>query len=145
MTYIEIGAFDKCSSLNTIVIPNSVINIDAFAFSGNKNLTDVYCYAEMLQLDCDVFGYGYYSNATLHVPEGSLDAYRNAEWWMYFGNIVALTDSDPTPTAIISPKAHRQPAITDRYDLNGRRIAQPQRGLNILRMSDGTTKKVIIR
>ena len=109
------------------------------------NLTDVYCYAEKLQLDSDVFGYGYYSNATLHVPEGSLDAYRNAEWWMYFGSIVALTDSDPKQTAIISQKTIRQPTIADCYDLNGRRISQQQRGLNIIKMSDGTTRKVIVK
>ncbi len=29
------------------------------------------------------------------------------------------------------------------YDLNGRRISEPQRGLNILRMSDGSVRKVI--
>lgn len=30
------------------------------------------------------------------------------------------------------------------YSLDGKRLAKPQRGLNIIRMSDGTTKKVII-
>ena len=29
------------------------------------------------------------------------------------------------------------------YDLNGKRLSQPQKGLNILRMSDGTTRKIV--
>ena len=32
-----------------------------------------------------------------------------------------------------------------RYDLNGRRLDAPQRGLNILRMSDGTVRKVMVK
>ena len=31
------------------------------------------------------------------------------------------------------------------YNLSGKRLVSPQKGLNIIRMSDGTTKKVIIR
>jgi hypothetical protein len=31
------------------------------------------------------------------------------------------------------------------YDLNGRRIVRPQKGVNIIRMSDGTTKKVMVK
>jgi hypothetical protein len=144
LTYIEIGAFNKCSSLATIVIPNSVITIDAFAFSGNMNLTDVYCYAEKLQLEGDVFGYGYYSNATLHVPEGSLDVYRSAEWWMYFGSIVALTDDNPKPTRIQGVNSNVIP-VGHYYSLDGKQTTIPQRGINIIRMSDGTTKKVVFK
>ena len=29
------------------------------------------------------------------------------------------------------------------YDLNGKLLSQPQKGLNIIRMSDGTTRKVV--
>ena len=31
------------------------------------------------------------------------------------------------------------------YDLNGRKLSVPQKGINIIRMSDGTTRKVMIR
>ena len=31
------------------------------------------------------------------------------------------------------------------YRLDGNRVAQPQRGVNIIRMDNGTTKKVIVK
>ena len=34
---------------------------------------------------------------------------------------------------------------TARYDLQGRRIGTPQKGINIIRMSDGTTRKVLVK
>ena len=33
----------------------------------------------------------------------------------------------------------------DVYDLNGRRLSAPQKGLNIIRMRDGTTRKVMVK
>ena len=32
-----------------------------------------------------------------------------------------------------------------RYDLFGRLLSQPAQGVNIVRMSDGTTRKVIVK
>ena len=31
------------------------------------------------------------------------------------------------------------------YNINGRKLSAPQKGINIIRMSDGTTRKVMIR
>lgn len=33
----------------------------------------------------------------------------------------------------------------ERYDLNGRRLMEPQRGVNIIKMSDGSVRKVIVK
>ena len=35
--------------------------------------------------------------------------------------------------------------VVARYALDGREIAQPQKGLNIVKMSDGTTRKVFVK
>ena len=93
----------------------------------------------------DVFVDSNYKNATLHVPANAVEAYRNADQWKDFGNIVALTDEDPKPTAISS--IEYAPVATNKaiYDLQGHQLAQPKKGLNIIKMSDGTTKKVIIK
>lgn len=37
------------------------------------------------------------------------------------------------------------PTVTARYDASGRRLVAPAKGLNILRMSDGTTRKVFVK
>jgi hypothetical protein len=36
-------------------------------------------------------------------------------------------------------------ARTDVYDLQGRKFTQPQRGVNIIRSADGTTRKVLAK
>ena len=38
-----------------------------------------------------------------------------------------------------------EPTEVMRYDLQGRRLDAPQRGLNIIKMSNGTTKKVVVK
>ena len=59
---------------------------------------------------------------------------------------MALTDDDPKPTTdIIVSRAQQQPTIIERYTIDGKHISQPQRGLNIIKMNDGTTKKIIIK
>ena len=63
---------------------------------------------------------------------------------MDFGIIVALANSDPTPTGI---KGINDDVMTGEsyYAIDGKQMATPQRGLNIIRMSDGTTKKIVIK
>lgn len=144
VTSIGDAAFDQCYNLAFVVIPNSVTNIGSGAFFG-AGLKDVYCYAEQVpETSNNIFNYSY-SIATLHVPAGSIDAYSNSVQWNDFKEIVALTDSDPKPTGIMAPTATQQPAIVECYDLNGRRASQLQRGVNIIKMSDGTTKKVFVK
>lgn len=46
-------------------------------------------------------------------------------------------------TGIEGVTTDQQATVVAVYDMNGRRIDTPRRGLNILRMSDGTTRKVM--
>ena len=78
-------------------------------------------------------------NCTLQVPQGSLAAYQAAEQWKEF---FFMEEGDPV-TGICSLAA--QPTIEDIHSIGGQHIAQPKPGLNIIRMSDGSTRKVIIR
>lgn len=144
VTTIDEYAFAWCSNLLAITIANSVTTIGEGAFI-RTGLKDMYCYSEQVpETGNNIFDYSN-REATLHVPAASVEAYSNAEQWKDFGIIVALTDSDPIPTEIIASTTAQQSQIVDCYDLNGRRIIQPQRGINIFKMSDGTTKMVLVK
>jgi hypothetical protein len=147
VTSIGEQAFACCPSLTSITIGDGVKYIGYGAFMEWENLTNVYCYAEEVpETGGGVFNASYYeSKLTLHVPAASTEAYGNEYPWKNFGKILALTDSDPKPAGIVASTVTKQTADIKRYDLSGRRASQHQRGLNIVKMSDGTTKKVVMK
>ena len=49
------------------------------------------------------------------------------------------------PTAINGVESSAKKAVVARYNANGQRIAEPQHGLNIVKYSDGTTRKVVVK
>lgn len=91
-------AFDWCSSLTSITIPNSVTSIGNSAFRACSSLADVICKSiEMPMLELDVFVGMPISEATLYVPVQSLENYKAAAQWKEFGSIVPLEE---TPNAV---------------------------------------------
>ena len=95
VTSIGRYAFLNCGGLTSIVIPNSVTSIGKNAFNNCWMLTDVYCYiADLSGVSCgnELFYTDFssdYSNRTLHVLQGTADAYRADEnWYPYFGLII---------------------------------------------------------
>ena len=48
------------------------------------------------------------------------------------------------PDAIVGIKADENTEIA-RYDIQGHKIAKPQKGINIIQFKDGTKKKVLIK
>jgi len=61
-----------------------------------------------------------------------------------FGNIVALTDSDPKPTGITGIE---NVVTTEEqyYTHDGKCLEMPKRGLNIIHINNGKTKKVVVK
>ncbi len=122
------GAFQFCSSLTTVTIGSSVTSIGKCAFF-NTMLQHVYCYAEQVPwVDADAFP-GSIRKATLHVPAGSVNAYKNTSPWSYFGNIVALENGDPSGIEAI--KNGKQKDNAPVYNLNGQRVDTPAKGVYI--------------
>ena len=102
VTSIGGGAFEGCSGLTSITIPESVTSIGSSAFSDCSRLTSVICLAEDVPTGSNVFRNVPQSTATLYVPEASVDAYKSANQWKEFGNIVGID-----PTAVEELKSNK--------------------------------------
>ncbi len=83
------------TGLTSVTIPSSLVSIGEDAFWGLDNLTDVWCYAEIPpSTNTNPFINSPISSATLHVPAGSLQAYRTTSPWSGFGTIVGLDEEE---------------------------------------------------
>ncbi len=74
---------------------------------------------------------------TLHVPQGTANAYRAAREWKDFSLIVE--DAVPGSTAVVGITAENE-ASKAIYNTLGRKLSAPQRGINII-----NNKKVFVR
>ena len=83
----------------------------------------------------------YIEHATLHVPSSAVDAYKAADPWKNFKSIIALTDQEMG----IKENTINDDIETSRYSLDGKQIDSPRKGVNIIRTSNGKTKKVVIK
>ena len=74
--------------MTSVNIGNNVTSIGDYAFGGCSSLTDVYYSAEGVPSTAsNAFSNSSCGTATLHVPTGSVEAYRTTEPWSGFGNI----------------------------------------------------------
>ena len=96
VTEIDGSAFSNCSGLTSVTFGNGVKNIRDYAFDNCENVTDVYCYAENVP-SAATFAFDFDSDAILHVPSSSIDAYKSTQPWNYLFNIVAIDDIGPEP------------------------------------------------
>ena len=140
VTKIGAGAFFCCYGLISLTIPSSVTAIGSGAFNGCSGLTSIYVYMEKLPetgsnlfLGCDE------KNCTVYVPKGTGDAYFRSAEFGYFYNIVEF-DATGIDKVAISTNAKE----VSRYSANGQRLSAPAKGLNIVKYSDGSVKKVVV-
>ena len=137
----EIGeyAFAYCSGLTSLTLPAGITSIGEFAFSYCSGLTSIYVYAEKVpRIGRYAFEGCASRKCTLYVPKGTYDNYRLSEFG-YFENIVEFdaTGIDKTTTSTDVEEVSR-------YSLNGQRLVGPTKGLNIVKYSDGSVKKVAV-
>ena len=78
------------------------------------------------------------NQATLYVPEASLESYKSTSPWSRFGTILPITATD-----IQNNAAEKSATLDAIYDLDGKRNNGTGHGMKIIRMTDGTTKKVM--
>ena len=140
ITSIGEFAFSGCSGLTSLTLPAGITSIGEFAFSYCSGLTSIYVYAEKVpRIGRYAFEGCASRKCTLYVPKGTYDNYRLSEFG-YFENIVEFdaTGIDKTTTSTDVEEVSR-------YSLNGQRLAVPVKGLNIVKYSDGTARKVVVK
>ena len=140
VTSIGDNAFSTCSGLTSITLPSGLTEIGDAAFQYCSGLTSIYVYTEKLPKmgssvfrDCDA------KKCTVYVPKGTYDDYWLSEFG-YFENIVEFD-----PTGINNVITSNDAKELSRYSLNGQRLSAPSKGLNIVKYSDGSVKKVAIQ
>ena len=142
------GAFSLCSTTE-IHFGEGIREIGDFLIMNNPGATSIYIPAMEIPLArrASFNPTGAHTNLTdlvkIYVPESLVDDYRNStqEPWVLIKdeNFVAIGSEN----AIIDSK--RIMIENARFGLDGCRLQSPTKGINIIRQSDGTTRKVIVK
>lgn len=148
ITTIGEKAFDGCTGLSLIIIGTGIKEIGRKAFAnifkqnartrGDEDGLHFYCEAESVpNTSSEAFVETDLANATLHVPDNMVEAYKLVTPWNEFGNIVGLSDTGIKVISIDKPDALV-------FDMLGNRRDNIRQGINIIHTKDGKTKKVIV-
>lgn len=143
VTEIVGSSFYGCKKLTDIVLPKSLKTIGSHTFSYCEKLIDVYCYADEVPSILYYDFYGEFNGcplheATLYVPENLMEEYKKIMPWRNFGSIVSLSNEDTSIESLESTESGQQ--ATAIYDLTGRRVTNPEKGIYIV-----NGRKVVIK
>ncbi len=141
VTLIDNETFYGCTSLKEVTIPESVTSIGGSAFYNCTGLRTLNSY-NSTPPTCDT---GVFENVrtdfcTLFVPIGAKSAYSIADQWKEF---LYVEEVEVSPVADILAGDNSEPA--GYYTTDGKQVPQPQRGINIVRYTDGTARKVLVK
>ena len=104
VTEISSVAFNGCSGLTSVSIPNSVTKIGNYVFSGCSSLTSVICYANTIpSTPIYAFSGSNYENSTLYVPASVFLNYKKTVPWSEFGSIETINGEEPEMEKCATP------------------------------------------
>ena len=140
VTDLPYCGLDRCQDLTTISLPPGLRSIDKGFLSNCRNLRTIYAY--MPDPNALIYGDNFYYESrewTLYVPKGMKNAYQNSEW-RYCKEIIEMETSG-IDSVILNPDAKE----VSRYSADGQQLAVPVKGLNIVKYSDGSARKVVVK
>ena len=141
VTDLPYCGLDGCQALTTISLPAGLQLIDKGFLSRCRNLRTIYAYMPDPNALTYRDEFSYESRAwTLYVPKGTKNAYQNSEAWSYCKEIIEMETSG-IDSVILNPDAKE----VSRFSADGQRLAVPVKGLNIVKYSDGTVRKVVVK
>lgn len=144
---VEIGnyAFEDCVNVPSVTLGKGLKKIYRGAFSSLRKCKTVNVKAEEPPVVEENNFEEILETAQLNVPEASFSAYKNSEYvWSRFSNLKPQEGVAEDVTGVESLNI-KENDIQERYDLRGISQRNPTRGLNIVRLKNGTTKKYILR
>ena len=140
VTKILGSTFQDNYELKEIDLPSTITLIDGYAFSNCQKLQDI----RISATTPPTVRYGAFSgvstsSCTIHVPIGTSSLYKDADGWMDFSNIVEDIETNIKNIDIpVDVEANI-------YSINGMKVNHLQKGINIVKMADGTTRKVVVK
>lgn len=155
-------AFMNCTALTTLTLPKALESVGNWIFYGCTALTAVYIAAETPPTGYNSLTTAVDTNCTLYVPKGTLNDYLLSDWGV-FDNIseysrysesgnteynsggLVIGGGDTGTTGVDAAEAGGGAVEVARYAADGQQLAAPAKGLNIVRMSDGSIRKVMVR
>ena len=135
---IEYYLNDK--KITSVVIPSTITELGKYAFQNCRDLTSVYVSWPVPLSASSAFSGADISKCTLYVPQGTEQDYWLSPGWGDFGKIVEFD-----ATGIDKVTTSNDAKELSRYSVNGQRLSAPAKGLNIVKYSDGSVKKVAVQ
>lgn len=159
---ISIGdeCFSNCTSLKEIELPSKISCLNSKTFSGCSNLTTItigepfISFGKDALLGCEnierinckcitppsfvnqFFTIKQYTETIMVcVPKGTLESYQSADIWMNFWNL--QEDYELTKINEVTAKKQNSNLL---FDLQGRKLSAPQKGINIV-----NGKKILVK
>ena len=130
----------NCKKITSVVIPSTITTLGEYVFQNCRDLTSVtVSWQSPISAGSAFYGVDR-SKCTLYVPQGTEQDYWLADVWGDFGKIVEYD-----PTGIDKVTTSTDAKELSRYSVNGQRLSAPAKGLNIVKYSDGSVKKVVVQ
>ena len=140
--YVNNNVFYECQYLKSVELPSTIQFVNDNIFYGCSALERVVSHALIppmfIGTDNPSKMNAVFEKANLYVLEGTVSDYQSDDWWKRFGKakIIDLTGIDQLTSDEESYCI---------YSIDGTPVETLQKGVNIIKYKNGTSKKVVVK